>query len=244
VHAPSCIFAEIGGEQTSSNPVAGIRHDRERDNRQYRLQQHQIVFAKALPPIGREGIADPGAARHFPSIAEADEPGEIIGGAGGGEILEHWKIELRFGPYQPPAEMQQRPSLDDLFVRLALEMAEDAGLHILLVPVAARELRRPLKPTVAPPRVGITAPLRMQCAHPREGAPQRHTGDDEALTETVEQRSGLGAAKSFANRPDMQFDDFSTERVVEAVRQRRQRRRTCTLGHGPTPVHISWCSRP
>src|SRR5262249_48496155 len=25
VHAPSCVFAEIGGEQASSNPVAGIR---------------------------------------------------------------------------------------------------------------------------------------------------------------------------------------------------------------------------
>jgi len=101
--------------------------------------------------------------------------------------------------------MQQGPTLFALFVRLAPKVAEDARLQILLVLVAARELGRPLDPTVAPPCVGIAAPLRMQCAHACEGAPQRHAGDDKALTETVKQRSDLGAAQSLADRPDMQF---------------------------------------
>jgi hypothetical protein len=38
VYPPSRIFSKIGGEQASSNPVAGIRCDRERDDRQYGLQ--------------------------------------------------------------------------------------------------------------------------------------------------------------------------------------------------------------
>src|SRR6516164_2725889 len=72
--------------------------------------------------------------------------------------------------------MRQGPTLFALFVCLAPKVAEDARLQILLVLVAARELGRPLDPTVAPPCVGIAAPLRMQCAHSCEGAPQRRTG--------------------------------------------------------------------
>jgi hypothetical protein len=34
----------------------------------------------------------------------------------------------------------------------------------------------------------------MQCRHPSEGTPQWHASVDEALTETIEQRSGLGTA--------------------------------------------------
>jgi hypothetical protein len=135
--------------------------------------------------------------------------------------------------------MQQGPTLFALFVRLAPKVAEDARLEILLVPVAARELGRLLDPTFAPPCVGVTAPLRMQCAHSREGAPQRHAGEDKALTETVKQRSDLGAAQSLADRPDMQFNDFSPEWVVEALQQRRQRRRTCSVGHGTSPPLVS-----
>ena len=101
--------------------------------------------------------------------------------------LERRKIELRFRAYELPAQMQQGTAPIALLVRLAPKVGERARLQLLLVLVAARKLHRLLDPTVAPPCVGIAAPLRMQCAHSREGAPQRHTGDDEALTETVEQ---------------------------------------------------------
>ena len=83
--------------------------------------------------------------------------------------------------------MQQGTAPVALLVRPAPKVGERARLQLLLVLVAARKLHRLLDPTVAPPCVGIAAPLRMQCAHSREGAPQRHTGDDDALTETVEQ---------------------------------------------------------
>jgi hypothetical protein len=61
----------------------------------------------------------------------------------------------------------------------------------------------------------------MQCLHPGEGAPQRHPGADEALAQTVEQLGSVGAAQPFADRPDMQFDDFFSERAVEALREGR-----------------------
>ena len=56
----------------------------------------------------------------------------------------------------------------------------------------------------------------MQCAHPGKSSPQRHAGIDEALTKTIEQGSGLGPAQALAHRPDVQLDDFSPERTVEA----------------------------
>jgi hypothetical protein len=41
----------------------------------------------------------------------------------------------------------------------------------------------------------------MQRRHSYEATPQRHPSDHEALTETVEKRSGASAAKSFAYHP-------------------------------------------
>jgi hypothetical protein len=58
----------------------------------------------------------------------------------------------------------------------------------------------------------------MQCRHSYEGAPQRHTGEHETLTETVENRRGVGAANSFAHHPRVQFDDVLAERAVEVQR--------------------------
>ena len=71
----------------------------------------------------------------------------------------------------------------------------------------------------------------MQCAHPREGAPQRHAGADEAPTQAVEQGGGIGAAQTLGDRPDMQFDDLLPERAVEAQRQRRHLRRARPVKH-------------
>ena len=78
--------------------------------------------------------------------------------------------------------------------------------------------------TVAPPGVGIAAPLRMQCAHSSEAAPQGHAGADEALAKTVEQGSGLGTAQTLPDRPDMQFDDVPPEPAVETIGERRHSR--------------------
>ena len=86
----------------------------------------------------------------------------------------------------------------------------------LLVLVAAAKLRGLNGVEIPPPGVTVAAPLRMQCRHSYEGAPQRHASDDEALTETVEKRIGGSAANSFAYHPRMQFDDLPPERAVEA----------------------------
>jgi hypothetical protein len=56
----------------------------------------------------------------------------------------------------------------------------------------------------------------MQCRHSYEGAPQRYPSDDEALTETVEKRSGGSAANSFTYHPDVEVDDLPPEQAIEA----------------------------
>ena len=79
---------------------------------------------------------------------------------------------------------------------------------------------------VPAPGVAVAAPLRMQCRHPREGAPQRHASVHETLAETVEQRIGGSATNSFTHYPRVQFDDLPFERAVEAQRARRNSRQT------------------
>ena len=81
------------------------------------------------------------------------------------------------------------------------QIAEGAIQQDLLVLVAAAKLRWLDGAEVPPPGVAVAAPLRMQRRHSYEGAPQRHPSDHEALTETVEKRSGGSAAKSFAYHP-------------------------------------------
>ena len=103
-------------------------------------------------------------------------------------------------------------------------MAERAILQDLLVLVAAAKLAWFNGVEIPPPGVTVAAPLRMQCRHSREGAPQRHASDHEALTETVEQCIGGSAANSFAHHPRVQFDDLPSERAVEAQRRERHSR--------------------
>jgi hypothetical protein len=58
----------------------------------------------------------------------------------------------------------------------------------------------------------------MQRRHSYEGAPQRHTGAHETLTETIENRGRVGAANSFAYHPHVQLDDSPAERAGEIQR--------------------------
>jgi len=71
----------------------------------------------------------------------------------------------------------------------------------------------------------------MQRLHPGKGPPQRHAGPDKALTEAIKQDSGIRAAQSLADRPDVQFDDFLPERAVEAQREQRYPRRVRRIEH-------------
>ncbi len=110
-------------------------------------------------------------------------------------------------------------------------MAERAVEDELLVLVTALELPGLNGVEVAPPHVAVPGPLRVQCAHPGESTPQRHTGADEAPTQAVEQGGGIGAAQTLGDRPDMQFDDLLPERLVEAQRQGRHLGRARPVRH-------------
>ena len=102
---------------------------------------------------------------------------------------------------------------------LPYQVAEVAVQHLLLIFVASLELRRLYRVQMAPPGIAIAAPLRVQGGHPGKGAPQWYSRCDKTLTQTVEQCRSLGSAKPFAHCPDVQFDDFSPERGIEAKRQ-------------------------
>ena len=215
--------------------MAGMGHHRQGDDRQHSFQQHQVVVREALRPVGREGVADARSARRVAIRAKADDLGEIIGGAGVGELLERGKIELRLGSLETTPQMQprlrrfcraRRPRLGE-----ADQVAERAVKDELLVLVTAFELPGLNGVEIAPPHVAVPGPLRMQCAHPGKGAPQRHTGADEAPTQAIEQQSGVGAAQTLADGPDVHFDDLLPERAVEAQRQRRHLRRARPVKH-------------
>src|SRR6516225_6326572 len=209
-----------------------MRHHRQRDDGQHRLQQHEVIVVETVRSVSGEGIADSGSARRIVGIAEADDLGEIIGGAGIGKLVQQRKIDLRLRAGETPAQIAPGVAAASGSLSFADKMADRASQDNLLVFVAALELAGLNSVEVAPPSVGIAGPLRMQCPHPGEGTPQRYAGADEALTQAIEQRSGLGATESFADRPDMQFDDFSPERSVEALREWRHSRRWRHFGHG------------
>ena len=105
MNAPSGIAAEIGLEQAGGDRVAGMRHHRERHGRQDGLQQRKVVLAKAPRPVGRERIADAGAARRVALRAEADDLGEIVGGRRPQRVLRARGKSSCASGRQPPAQM-------------------------------------------------------------------------------------------------------------------------------------------
>jgi hypothetical protein len=58
--------------------------------------------------------------------------------------------------------------------------------------------------------------LRVQSLHSCERAPQRQTGDDKALAVPIEQRIDRGPVHALPHGPDVQIDDLSSERRVQA----------------------------
>lgn len=129
---------------------------------------------------------------------EADDLREIIGSAGGGEISEDGIIETRLGSGETPTLVLPGISLGSGLFYLPDQLAERTLQQDQLVLLATAKLSRLDGVEITPPGVAVSAPLRMQCRHAHEGAPQRHAGAHEALTETIEYRGGVGAAKSFA----------------------------------------------
>ena len=55
--------------------------------------------------VSGEGIADSGSARRIVGTAEADDLGEIIGGAGIGKLVQQRKIDLRLRAGETSAQV-------------------------------------------------------------------------------------------------------------------------------------------
>ena len=91
--------------------MARVRHHRERQNGQNRLQQLQSVVAEALWPIACKGITDAGTPGWVAIRAKAHDLREIIGGTTGGELFENGEIELRLRPDETPPQMPPRMRL-------------------------------------------------------------------------------------------------------------------------------------
>ena len=181
--------------------MAGVRHHSERYGGQHGAQQCEVVVAEARRQVGGKRIANTGAAGRVPARAEADDLSEIIGSAGGGQLLKNGIIKLCLGAGEAATQITPGIRLRSGVFQLADQIAEGAVLQDLLVLVAAAKLRGLDGIEVAAPGVAVAAPLRMQSRHADKRAPQRHSSDHQALTETVEKRSGGCAAKSFAHHP-------------------------------------------
>ena len=151
--------------------MAGMCHHREGHGRQHRLQQYQIIFAESAGTVGGERIADASAVGGVPVRAKADDLREIIGSAGAGELVENRKIEPCLGSNETPTQVQPGIFLFSGVFHLPDQMTEGAILQDLLVLVAATKLAWLNGVEIPPPGVTVTAPLRMQCRHSREGAP-------------------------------------------------------------------------
>src|SRR5262245_19785804 len=115
-------------------------HHREGNRRQYRPQQDQIIVAESARTVGRERIADAGAVRGVPVRAELDDLREIVGSAGGGELLENRKIERCLGSSKTPTQVQPGIFLSSGVFHLPDQIAEGTILQDLLVFVAAAKL--------------------------------------------------------------------------------------------------------
>ncbi len=175
---------------------------------------------------------------------EADDLHQIIGSAGGGEIFENGKIEQCLGSGEAPTQVLPGIFLLAGVFELPDQVAEGTVQQNLLVLVAAAKLRGLNGVEIAPPSIAVAAPLRMQCRHSYEGAPQRHAGAHEALTQTIENRRGIGAANSFAYHPHVQFDDLPAERDVEIQRRQGHRSRACLITHGSSKMIVDYRLQP
>src|ERR1700719_509999 len=117
-----------------------MRHHCQRQSRQYRPQQGEVILAEALSAVGREGIGDAGSARGVALRPETDDLGEVVGRAVVGELFENRKIGLRFGPGQTPTQMSPRIAASALGSCLANEIGERARQPNLTILVVAVEL--------------------------------------------------------------------------------------------------------
>src|SRR6266851_4235741 len=106
-------------------------------------------------PVGREGIGDARPLRAVAALAEAEKLAEIVGGAGGEEVVEHREVALLRPGHDPPA--QRRAALAGL--RPADELLERARQPFGVGLLATAELRGLDRVEVAPPSVAIAPPL-------------------------------------------------------------------------------------
>src|SRR5215472_9147510 len=157
MNTATSIVAEISGEQAGGNRVLGIRHDRKGYRGQHRLDQAEIVLAKALWVIGREREADPAVREGLCHHANGDQFGDVVSRPRVCQLLEKWKIALRLASGQPPPQAQRQVSPSGNIAQIGI----GAVPYIPLIDFAAFAPGWVDLVTVAPPGVGVTSPLRM-----------------------------------------------------------------------------------
>src|SRR5215467_12328274 len=157
MNTATSIVAEISGEQAGGNRVLGIRHNRKGYCGQHRLDQAEIVLAKALWVISREREADPAVRESLCHHANRDQFGDIVSRPRVCQLLEKWKIALRLASGQPTPQAQRQASFGGDITQMSI----GAVPQVLLIDFAAFAPGWIDLVTVAPPGVGVTGPLRM-----------------------------------------------------------------------------------
>src|SRR5262249_38004607 len=159
VNTTAGIAAEISGEQASGNRVLGIGHKRKCYRGQHSLDQAEIVLAKALWGIGREMRSRSRCPRMplSPCQQGSVRRDNQISRHRGSQLHEDWKIALRLASAQPTPQAQRQASLGGDVAQMSI----GAVPQVLLIDFAALASYRVDRVTIAPPRVGVTSPLRM-----------------------------------------------------------------------------------
>src|SRR5262249_44358937 len=137
--------------------VLGTRHNRKGYRGQHRLDQAEIVLAKALWVIGREREADPAVREGLGHHANRDQFGDIVGRPRVCQLLEKWKIALRLASAQPTPQAQRQVSPSGDVPQIGI----GAVPYIPLIDFAAFAPSWVDLVTIAPPSVSVTRPLRM-----------------------------------------------------------------------------------
>src|SRR5271166_1401144 len=190
--------------------MRSVGFHRQRQRRQRRLHEREIVVAETVRAIGREGIDNPRSLRPV-AAAESVDKSDIVRRSESEELLEDGKVALFGAPFDSTAHdrvlLAGVRALDELVEGTAEEVrAFSAAVGVLLGSDGVE---------IAPPGVAVAAPLRMQSLHRGMRAPERGSVNDQPLAIAVEQFVGRRAAQAFAHRPDVRIDDALAERVVE-----------------------------
>ncbi len=174
----------LGGDVEQRDAVGG-----QAERRHHALDRRDVGVAEAAGPLGREGHGNALQAGRV-GIPEGHEASEVVGAAGGAELLQDGEALRAAGAIERPAAP---------FEAVAQHETEGALLeHLGAALVADRVHGRAGLP---PPGAADDAEHRMHRRHRHVGAAQRHPGGGQAFRQPFQQDGEAGALQALLDDP-------------------------------------------